>query len=230
VVFSSRVIPGRERQVVTMVCDLLRMGAVVEWGRRSGAHTSGHACRDEQEKMIALVAPRAFVPVHGTLHHLLQHGALARQLGVPQVEVVENGQTIVLEQGQIRQGERVSTGEVSVGYGGTVLGSEALQQRRELARGGHLTIALACDARGKLVDGPAIRARGVPRLAPGEGPRSELETLIETEWSSVRRRSLDALELQLEKLVQGFLESRHGLAPVVTVAVTGLAGTGSSRR
>jgi ribonuclease J len=221
VVFSSRIIPGRERQVVTMVCDLLRLGARVEWGRRSGAHTSGHACRDEQTRMIELLSPRAFVPVHGTLHHLLQHGALARELGVPRVEVVENGQTLVLVEGLLGRGERVCAGEVCVGYGGEVLASDELQCRRELARGGHLTIAVACDSRARLLARPVVRASGVPLLDPAAQAALELENLIEKEWSSVRRRSAEALEALVGRLARRFLEARH-LAPVITVAITGL--------
>lgn len=230
VVFSSRIIPGRDRQVVSMVCDLLRMGAEVEWGRRSGAHTSGHACRDEQAKMIQLVAPRAFVPVHGTLHHLMKHAALARELGVDQVDVVENGQTIVLEQGSIHRGERVPSGEVHVGIGGGVLGIETLQERRELGRGGHVTIAVACDARARLVGAPVVRAQGVPLLAPGSRARAELETLIEKEWSSVRRRSFELLEEQIGKLVRGFLDARHGIWPVITVVASELDERGRGKQ
>ena len=47
--------------------------------------------------MIELVRPRAFVPVHGTLHHLLRHAELARELGVPRVTVLENGDVATLD-------------------------------------------------------------------------------------------------------------------------------------
>ena len=41
--------------------------------------------------MLEWVRPRAFLPVHGTLHHLLRHAELARDLGVSDAISVENG-------------------------------------------------------------------------------------------------------------------------------------------
>ena len=92
VVMSSRVIPGNEAAVVRVMGDLLRRGVAVRtWWSDRDVHVSGHAHRDEQRRMIELARPRAFVPLHGTLHHLFRHAALARELGVPEVCVLENG-------------------------------------------------------------------------------------------------------------------------------------------
>ena len=92
VAFSSRIIPGNEPEVYKMMGDLIRRGVEV----RSRAtdrdlHVSGHAHRGEQRKMIELTRPRAFIPLHGTLHHLSRHAELARSAGVPNVIVIENG-------------------------------------------------------------------------------------------------------------------------------------------
>ncbi len=80
VVMSSRVIPGNEAAVVRVMGDLLRRGVELRtWWSDRAVHVSGHAHRDEQRRMIELVRPRAFVPLHGTLHHLFRHAELARE-------------------------------------------------------------------------------------------------------------------------------------------------------
>ena len=68
VILSSRVIPGNERPVFEMQNDLLRHGVLLK-NRISdpGVHTSGHAGRSEQRRMLELVRPRCFLLVHGTL-------------------------------------------------------------------------------------------------------------------------------------------------------------------
>jgi mRNA degradation ribonuclease J1/J2 len=109
-----------------------------------------------------------------------------------------------------------------VGFASEELGPDALRQRKELARGGHLTIAIGCDAGARISSAPVLRAHGVPLLELGSRAAGELETLIEKEWSSVRRRSTDALEAQIARLARGFLETRHRLSPVISVVVTGL--------
>ena len=52
--------------------------------------------------MIDLVRPAAFVPVHGTRHHLERHAALARDAGVGDVLVIENGELAELDDAGVR--------------------------------------------------------------------------------------------------------------------------------
>ena len=91
----------------------------------------------EQTPMIDLVAPRCFLPVHGTLHHLRRHGALARECRVNETLVVENG-TAVLCDGQRVVGEgTVPSGVVTIGMGGGPLGAGVLRDCHELGRAGN---------------------------------------------------------------------------------------------
>src|SRR5690606_28100144 len=64
VILSSRIIPGNERGVFEMMADLLRRGVHLH-SRISDpdVHTSGHAGRSEQLRMLELTRPRAFLPV-----------------------------------------------------------------------------------------------------------------------------------------------------------------------
>src|SRR5262249_19564154 len=158
---SSRVIPGNDRPVFTMIADYLRQGVTVKsWITDPTVHTSGHAHRDEQRKMIDLVRPRAFIPVHGTRHHLERHAELAREAGVGDVIVIEDGEVATVgETGTARAG-RVPVGRIAT-WEGTIIGEPVLRDRRLLARGGALTIGLALDSRGRLAARPSIQARDV---------------------------------------------------------------------
>ena len=92
VILSSRIIPGREIPVHTMIDRLERMGVRVwNWHDDRGLHASGHACRDEQQRLIELIRPRAFLPLHGGYAQLKRHAELARELDVPHGIVAENG-------------------------------------------------------------------------------------------------------------------------------------------
>jgi ribonuclease J len=97
VIFSSRIIPGHEPEVFELTNELLRRGyKVITRLDEPSAHVSGHAARPEQQRMITLTRPRAFLPLHGTLHHLLHHEALAKSLGVPSTCVLEDGEVAEL--------------------------------------------------------------------------------------------------------------------------------------
>lgn len=163
VILSSRVIPGNDRAVSELVSTLLRRGVdLLTWQLDRRVHASGHAHRDEQQRMIEMVRPRAFVPVHGTLHHLMRHAALARGLGVPEVLVAENGEVVELTAD--RPPEKV--GRAPVGrvatYAGDELPDEALRERAALARAGTAFVSVVLDARGAVVARPEVALRGVP--------------------------------------------------------------------
>jgi len=162
VIFSSRVIPGNDRPVFEMIAEFLRQGVTVKsWITDPTVHTSGHAHRDEQQKMIELVRPRAFIPVHGTRHHLERHAELARSLGVSEVMVIENGDVAKLG-GGLGPGGHVGVGRVAT-WEGAEIGESVLRNRRLLARGGALSVGLALDAQRRLAAPPAVQARGVVR-------------------------------------------------------------------
>jgi ribonuclease J len=165
VILSSRVIPGNERAVVDMLCALMRLGATVHSAVSDpGVHTSGHAGRTELLRMLEVVRPVSFLPVHGTLHHLRRHAELGRAAGVADVMVVENGASLILDEQGLRSGGRVPHGRVAIDDGGEPLGMETLHQRSELGRSGIVAVSLAVDSGGRLLAEPRVTALGVPAV------------------------------------------------------------------
>lgn len=163
VLFSSRVIPGNERPVHEIVCDLLRLGANVHTRHSDpDLHVSGHASRAEQAHMLELVRPKAFVPVHGSLHHLSKHAALARTSGIQQVAVVENGSTLRLQGGSLSHMDEVPHGRVPIDLGGKPLDEETLGCRVDLGRQGLAMISLVFGEGGGLLVPPTVTLRGIP--------------------------------------------------------------------
>jgi ribonuclease J len=162
VVLSSRVIPGNEGSAMRVMGDLLRRGVTLEsWWSDRRVHVSGHAHREEQMRMIELVRPRAFVPVHGTLHHLGRHAELARELGVGDVTVLENGDMAELgPEGPVVKKGRVHAGRVHV-FAKRALPPSVLQDRVALAAHGAAHLVVTVDAHGRLTDDVALTTRGV---------------------------------------------------------------------
>jgi ribonuclease J len=161
VIMSSRVIPGNEAAVVRVMGDLLRRGVELRtgWSDR-GVHVSGHAHRDEQRRMIEMVRPRAFVPLHGTLHHLFRHAELARELGVAQVCVLENGEVGELDADGLSKSGRVHAGRIHV-FAQRVLPHNVLHERAALASHGTAHVVVQVDERGRLAGDIALSTRGV---------------------------------------------------------------------
>ncbi|MCL2777018.1 MAG: ribonuclease J [Polyangiaceae bacterium] len=136
VIVSARTIPGNEPEVQATIDRLLRRGCDVRSQLTDpGVHVSGHAPRSEQRRMIELVRPTSFLPVHGTIHHLTRHAALAREVGVPNVLAIENGTVAEITNAGITISKKVRAGRVYV-YAGRELGPETLTSRSQLAERG----------------------------------------------------------------------------------------------
>jgi ribonuclease J len=223
VVFSSRIIPGHERVVFAMLCDLLRLGARLHTRVTDPAvHTSGHAGRSEQRRMIELIRPRAFVPVHGTLHHLLRHAELARELGVQAVDVIENGSTVVwdAERGLAR-GRGVVHGKVDVALGGERISAEALKRRAEAGRTGYALVSVVMDRNEQLAGPPAVSTRGVPIADDDEAVGRAVARGVAEQLRAgrKRRRSGLSLEEEVRRAARRVLLQHCGVRPQIEVHV-----------
>jgi ribonuclease J len=166
VVLSSRVIPGNERAISSLVNHLYRRGAIVHYGRNTPIHVSGHASQEELKLVLNLVRPRHFVPVHGEYRHLVRHLQLAREVGVPAggCHLLEDGDVLALDAGgSATRPERVPAGRVFVdGKGIGEVGDVVLRDRRHLSEDGLVLAVLAIEQQsGEIVAGPDLVSRGV---------------------------------------------------------------------
>jgi ribonuclease J len=165
VVLSSRVIPGNERAISSLVNHLYRRGAIVHYGRNTPIHVSGHASQEELKLVLNLVRPCHFVPVHGEYRHLVRHLQLAREVGVPAdgCHLLEDGDVLELGSDGAERAERVPAGRVFVdGKGIGEVGDVVLRDRRHLSEDGLVLAVLAiAQQSGDLVAGPDLVSRGV---------------------------------------------------------------------
>ncbi len=233
VVMSSRVIPGNEREVMRVMGDLLRRQVSLRtwWSDRS-VHVSGHAHREEQKRMLELVRPQSFIPVHGTLHHLLRHAELARETGVSEVCVLENGEVGELDERGLRKTDRVHAGRVHV-FGGRALPPSVLEDRIGLASRGFVHVTVAVDPDGRRAGDVALASRGVVDEA-ADGPllasaRAEAAIAID---ELVGREDGDIVEAvrQAVRRALGRVLRFKPMTVVTVLRVGAPATTGAGRR
>ncbi|HEU5077035.1 MAG TPA: ribonuclease J, partial [Polyangiaceae bacterium] len=218
VIHSARVIPGNERGVHEMFCDLLRQGVRLHNRHTDpGVHTSGHAGRSEQTQMIEWLKPRAFVPVHGTLHHLREHAALARSLGVSETLVVENGTSVAVDEVRIERDRVVAHGKVNIAHGGEVLEAETAKRRTDLGRYGVVVVSLVLSADNRCVSGPRVEARGVPNLDEQPGACRSVEREIRTSLDQIGPVNLERVEGEVRRAARRAILESTGLRPVLVV-------------
>ena len=164
VVLSSKFIPGNEKAIAKIINNLYRKGADVIYEKISDIHVSGHAFREELKLMIKLTQPQYFLPVHGEYRHLILHSRLAKEVGIPEENILlaENGQIVEFDKNGGRVNGRIPTGRVLVdGKGVGDVGRSVLRERRALSEEGMVAVTMAFDEEtGVVVYGPEIVSRG----------------------------------------------------------------------
>jgi ribonuclease J len=233
VILSARVIPGHERTVTRVVNALLRLGAEVLWEPVAFVHVSGHASQDELRLMLNLVRPQFFLPVHGEYRHLLAHGRLARDLGLPaeRVLVIEDGQGVELTKSTGRVLQRFPVGRVTVdGKGIGDVGAVVLRDRQLLAQDGMVVVAVTVDqATGAILAGPEIASRGWVYERESEAVLAEAKTaLLEALAGRAGAEPLprEAIASLLRGTLRRFINQRYDRKPIVLPIVLEARGAG----
>ena len=220
VVLSSHPIPGNEETVYKTINRLFQRGAEVIYEAIAPVHVSGHASQEEMKLLIHLTRPKFFIPIHGELRQLKQHANLGKAVGIPaeNIAVVENGQVIEFENGQMRLGERIPGGYVFVdGSGVADVSASVMRERETLARDGMVLVNLIVDRQtGRLSQDPDIISKG---FVMG----NDAETLL----SAARRRISEtvsrangSLKADVEQSMKTFLYSETKRRPMVFVTVS----------
>jgi len=206
VVISAKPVPGNELRVHDAINRLARAGAEVLHQEIAPVHVSGHGNKEELRTILALLRPRAVMPVHGEFRMLAAHAELARDAGVPASGIVlaENGSVVEVENGSVRIVDEVEAGVTFVdGLGVGDVKDVALRDRRHLSEDGVLIIVATLAKR----DGGAIARPEL--IARGFTGADELIEETRDEAGRVLRELLDGDVLEI-KLLQEHLHDSVG--------------------
>jgi len=165
--------------------------------------------------MIQWLRPQAFVPVHGTLHHLCAHATLAKSVGVAETLVVENGTPVELNFSKLYKGKTVPHGKVSVAYGGVSLDAQTARRRTELGRSGVVAVSAVLATDGKCLYGPELLARGVPNLDQSSPALVALRREVLAVVERFGRMPPARVEDEMRRAVRRFVLDHSGVRPVV---------------
>ncbi|HSJ57781.1 MAG TPA: ribonuclease J [Anaerolineae bacterium] len=223
VVLSSHIIPGNEEMTHGVINRLFQRGADVLYAPLTEAHVSGHASQDELKRLIEIVKPRYFMPVHGELRHLVQHAKLAHGLGIAKgdIAVVENGYPVTIDEHGLHVGKRIPGDHVYVD-GALVgeVGAAVMAQRDGLANGGFVTAIAQYDrAAGKMVGQPRIITRGFVFRPEAEDLLARAEDVVRGAASNGRGTPAARMETRVEEALSSFFYRETRRKPVVTAAL-----------
>jgi ribonuclease J len=219
VVISARTIPGNERAVAHLIDNLYRRGAEVVSHENPDIHVSGHACEEELKLMLNITRPKFFVPMHGTLRHLVHHARLAKSVGVPHGVVITNGQVAEIAGDEIRVlAERVQHGKVFIDSEAEEVPDVVVRDRQHLAEDGFVIVVVAIDSTGKLIRDPEIITRGLVHVDASKDLLDDLRRQLVgmvAESPADELRNSDLLQEKMRSTLKRFFRKTMGRRPLI---------------
>ncbi len=225
VIFSSRIIPGNEKDIATMHNSLARTGVQVLTHREAAfVHVSGHPYRDELKQMYEWVRPKVLIPVHGEDRHLLEHARYAtEECAVPHAVVPHNGSLIEFQKDKAHI---VEEAKIRTGYWGRdgfdliEMNGDIMHDRRKLSYHGLVAASIAIDGKLRLKGSPEVTQRGIVEGNDAGDFCALIEERIE---KAVKNQPKDASYKDLQEAVRvcirQFINKARGIKPKIVLHI-----------
>jgi ribonuclease J len=224
--FSSKTIPGNERDVLRVWNAFSEMGVQVIDDQGGKYHVSGHANRPDLEHVHRLILPDMLIPMHGEHRHLAEHARIATESGIA-AAVAPNGTMLDLTGDVPVVAEYAETGRLYLD-GTAIIGAldGVVRDRIRMALNGHATVTLIVDEADEPMGEPWVELMGLPSVGRGERPlvetmEADLAEVIDRLGRKVMSND-DKLEEEIRKVVRQVAMEEIGKKPEVNVVISRL--------
>ena len=223
IIFSSRVIPGNEKSVMEIQNALTGKGIKIISDIDYEIHASGHPSKEELEHLYKLTNPRSLIPVHGETIQLHKHAEIAKEYGIKNVIIPQDGDLIRLSDGNPKIIDKLNSGILAVDGNKLIPNNGIVYRQRKLLSSSGVVSALIKSSKGsiKLLDMKCFGIFEDSEKEEMEDIRNDIASEIKVSLENIARRSLQSHEIQIsvEKIIKTIFSDVRGKKPVVFVHV-----------
>jgi ribonuclease J len=225
--FSSKIIPGNERGVYSIVNALSEKGVDIVDDNNGLYHVSGHANRPDLEHVHRIFLPDMLIPMHGEHRHLREHARIGTEAGIASA-IATNGTMLDLTGDVPVVAEHVEAGRTYLD-GSVLIGAldGVVRNRIRLALNGLVMVTVIMDEQDQPLGEAWVETMGLPETGKGnrvlaETMETELSDFLESTGKKVLSND-DKLDEALRKIVRQVAMEEIGKKPEVVVVVSRLA-------
>ena len=233
VIFSSKIIPGNEREIFALQNDLTDIGVHIITEKDADIHVSGHPCKEELREMYGWVRPQISIPVHGEARHLETHADFALELGADDALAPRNGDLIRLAPDGPVVIDEVPNGRLV--QDGTVIlheGTPSVRERKKASYAGMVMVSLVL--RANSLTHVLATCYGVPQKLRDfdEPPGTQADTELSTDQrlttalfdalTSAKKSTLgddEELTILVKRSVRRILDAQWGMRPQILTQI-----------
>ena len=223
-IFSSRTIPGNEKEVSRVQNALVEQGIDLVTDATALVHVTGHPRRGELEQIYAWCRPKALIPMHGEARHLSEHARFARAKGIKHTLVARNGDIVRLLPGPASIIDEAPSGR-SFRDGDLILEGDdvSVRQRRKLAFVGIIVVSVVTSENGEILSGADVIVDGVPGEDEDGVPMDEIvASAVDGALNSIprkRRRDPALVREAARRAARASVAAAWGKRPIAKVMV-----------
>ncbi len=224
--FSSKTIPGNERDVLRIWNALSEKGVEVIDDRGGLYHVSGHANRPDLEAIHDLMRPKILLPMHGEHRHLREHAGMVAGKGIA-AAIAANGTMVDVTGDTPKIAGHVETGRVYLD-GALLVGAldGVVRDRIRLALNGLVMVTAIMDEDDRPLGDAWVELMGLPETGKTGRPLADRIEADLTEYlDRADERVLtddDKLEEALRRIARQVAMEEIGKKPEVVVVVSRL--------
>lgn len=191
--------PGSKNSIDVLVDKFIEREVDVHYyDMQEDLHVSGHGSQKDIEMLFALVKPKYFIPIGGTIRHMRAYSLLAQGMGARESDVLalDAGEMVEFSGGVARRAGKIKVREVLVdGLGVGDVGNIVLRDRKILSTEGIVIAIIHFDRHERvLISPPDIISRG---FVFEEKYRSILDRAsFDLARELTKRKSLDVLSIK----------------------------------
>ncbi|MDH2327567.1 ribonuclease J [Cereibacter sp. SYSU M97828] len=224
--FSSKTIPGNEREVGKIMNALSEKGVRLQDDAGGLYHVSGHANRPDLVTVHTTLKPKILIPMHGEHRHLREHAEIGAASGIVS-GIVTNGTMVDLTGDAIKLAEHVEAGRTYLD-GSVLIGAfdGVVRDRIRMALNGHVMVTLLMDEADEPLGDAWVEVMGLPKRGRSgadlaEQLEAELADFLDRSGAKIMRDD-DKLEEGLRRAVRQVAVEEIGKKPEVTVVISRL--------
>jgi ribonuclease J len=218
VIFSSSVIPGNEKAIDFLQKRLQTKGIRIITDRHALVHISGHYAGDDLQKMYSLLKPHIVLPIHGDTLNLNCHAEMVKEMGIPYVFNLKDGEMLSLK----KEPEVLTTIESGIlavdGHQIIPLNAQVLKKRRKMMDEGTAVLTLAVDSKACLLGEPQLSTFGL--IDENEELKAEFKERVLASLSEIdpeRAGDDNLIKDKMRHTIRTFLNEKFGKRPLMEV-------------
>lgn len=224
--FSSKTIPGNERDVLKIMNQLSENGVDVQDDAGGLYHVSGHANRPDLETVHGIVKPQFLIPMHGEHRHLREHARVGAAAGYTS-DIVVNGMMMDLSGNRPAIAEYIETGRTYLD-GSVLIGAMdgVVRDRIRMALNGHVMVTVLMDEANQpmgdaWVETMGLAEKGKAGALLADTLEAELNAFLSTAGAKVLRDD-DKMDEALRRVARQVTVEEIGKKVEVTVVISRL--------